>query len=188
MRPFLAWVFPHLAFFVGSPVAHLFEFIAWVGAIVWIYAALLMLTTPGRALIKDLAKLLAAARTASDKLMQDILARQMVEKALYGEALTDDIRLLMAEQLAAILMAEENLLLLREKRRERHLHWFSIRKLYVPTDPENYEECVATIWGRLWPESRYPRYDKLTPEQRYICFPPVAKQPAHTSESKPEGG
>jgi hypothetical protein len=79
----------------------------------------------------------------------------------------DDLRLLLAEQLASILMANENLMLLRGKK-----HFFRIRPIYVPISPDDFEECVAKVWAHIWPDCRYPRYERLTAEQRYICFGP----------------
>ena len=54
--------------------------------------------------------------------------------------------------------------------RKRHL--FHIRSVYVPLGPKNLAECVAKIWAQMWPDCRYPRYEHLTPEQRYACFGP----------------
>ena len=127
-----------------------------------------------RELTDNLAAFLAAAHSASDKLIEWM----RIDAALIRHALknggdkeltvpTDELRILLAEQLAAILMANENLMVLRGKQ-----HFFNIRPLYVPLNPEDYEECVAKVWGRIWPDCRYPRYDKLTPDQRYMCFGP----------------
>jgi hypothetical protein len=79
----------------------------------------------------------------------------------------DNLRLLLAEQAAALLMTKENSMLLRGRK-----HLFSVRPFYVPTDPNDFEECVAKIWVQFWPDCPYPKYHELTPDQRYFCFGP----------------
>ena len=131
-----------------------------------------------RALTDNLVALLESVHSTTDKLV----AWMRTDAALVRYALRnggdadltvpdDDLRLLLAEQLAAILMAKENLMSLKGKK-----HLFSIRPVYVPIDPENFEECVARIWAHMWPDCRYPRCEHLTPETRYFCFGPNGKK------------
>jgi hypothetical protein len=127
-----------------------------------------------RVLTDNLARLLETARSTADKLVEWMqFDAAIVRYALRngGDAdLTipdDDLRLILAEQLASIMMANENLMRLRRKK-----HFFNIRPIYVPTSPDDFEECVAKVWVRIWPDCRYPRYDRLTPEQQYFCFGP----------------
>ena len=127
-----------------------------------------------RTLQSNLAVLLDAAHWTADKLV----AWMRTDGALVRYALrdggdadltipSDELRLLLAEQLASVLMAKENLMLLQGRR-----HLFSIRPTYVPADPEQFEECVAKIWAHIWPDCRYPRNEDLSLEQRYFCFGP----------------
>lgn len=81
----------------------------------------------------------------------------------------DDLRLLLAQQLAALLMAKENLMMLQRKK-----HLFNIRSIYVPTSPDGFEECVARVSAQMWPDCQYPRWNHLTSEQQYYCFGPNA--------------
>jgi hypothetical protein len=83
----------------------------------------------------------------------------------------DDLRLLLAEQMASILMAKENLMALQGRK-----HFFDIRPLYVPISPSDFDECVARIWVHMWPDCPYPRYEQLSAEQRYFCFGPDGKK------------
>lgn len=125
-----------------------------------------------RALTNNLVTLLASVHSTTERLVEWMRTdAALVRYALRngGDAdLTvpnDDLRMLLAEQLAAILMAKENVMLLQGRK-----HLFSINPIYVPIDPENLEECVARIWAHMWPDCPYPRYERLTPEQRYFCF------------------
>lgn len=99
-----------------------------------------------RDLINNVAKLVASAESSAERLIEWM----RVDAALIRHALknggdaeltvpNDEIRILLAEQLAAILMARENLMLLQ---------------------------------ALIWPDQPYPRWDCLTPEQRYFCFGP----------------
>jgi hypothetical protein len=126
------------------------------------------------ALTDNVAKLLASAQCSAEKLIEWMrVDAALIRCALKhgGDAdLTvpdDNIRILLAEQLAAVLMAKENLMLIQGKS-----HFFHIRPIYVPIDPNDLDECVAKVWALIWPDCRYPRYERLTPEQRYICFGP----------------
>jgi hypothetical protein len=85
--------------------------------------------------------------------------------------LNDDVRLVLAEQLASIFMARENVMAQRGRK-----HLFQIRPVYVSLSPEDFVECTAKMWMRLWPNSPYPRYEELTREQRYFCFGPDSKK------------
>jgi hypothetical protein len=127
-----------------------------------------------RAITNNLAKLLEMAHSTTVKLVEWMQwDAAIVRYALRngGDADLsfpgDELRLLLAEQLASALMANENLMLLQGKK-----HLFNIRPIYVPISPDDFEECVAKVWAHVWPDCRYPRYDRLTPEQRFICFGP----------------
>ncbi|MDX2221679.1 MAG: hypothetical protein SFV21_02955 [Rhodospirillaceae bacterium] len=80
---------------------------------------------------------------------------------------TDDVRLLLSDQMAALLVANENLMKLLGKK-----HFFNIRPFSAPLGLENFDEFKAKVWGLIWPDKRYPRYEELTPEQRYFAFGP----------------
>ena len=131
-----------------------------------------------RALMANLDSLLTAAASATDQMVNwmqvdaAIIRYTLTTSGVTGLTIpNDDIRLLLAEQLASILMAKENLMALQGRK-----HFFDIRPLYVPISPGHFDECVAKIWARIWPDCPYPRYEQLSPEQRYFCFGPDAKK------------
>lgn len=88
----------------------------------------------------------------------------------------DDLRLLLADQMALLLIASENLMELLGKK-----HLFSIRPFYTPLSLENLDEFKARIWGLLWPANLYPRLDELTSDQRYYAFGPGGSGPEKSS-------
>lgn len=129
-----------------------------------------------RALTDNLVALLESVHSTTDKLVTWMRTdAALVRYALRNrgdQELTvpnDDLRLLLAEQPAAVLMAKENLLSFKKRR------LFSIKQIRVPIYPEDFKECIARIWVHMWPDCRYPRYAHLTPEQCYFCFGPDGK-------------
>jgi len=140
-----------------------------------------------RRLTSNLDALLQDALAATEKLVEWMrIDASLVRFALRNggdKDLTvpnDDVRLLLAEQYAAMLMAKENVMLLQGKR-----HFFSIRPIYISSSLDDFQESVAKAWAQLWPDCRYPRYEQLTPEQRYMCFGPDGRKkygPAPTGD------
>jgi hypothetical protein len=142
-----------------------------------------------RTLTSNLAVLLDAANSTADKLVNwmrtdGALIRYALRHGGDADLIlpNDDLRLLLAEQLAAVLMAKQNLMLLQGRR-----HRFRIGPIYVPVDPEQFEECVAKIWAHTWPDCRYPRYGRLTPEERYLCFGPGGRSRSGPPEETQPG-
>jgi hypothetical protein len=84
----------------------------------------------------------------------------------------DELRMLLTEQVASLLIATENLMQALGRK-----HSFEIRGVYPPLDPTESEELVAKVWGKIWPDQSYPRLNQLTSEQRYFAFGP-GKPPA----------
>lgn len=79
----------------------------------------------------------------------------------------DNLRMCLSEQFSHLQIAKENLMHALGRK-----HLFSIRPYYAPIDPDDSEMLTAKIWAELWPDRRYPRFDQLTPEQRYYAFGP----------------
>jgi hypothetical protein len=84
---------------------------------------------------------------------------------------TEDLRMLIVEQIAATLMLQENLMALQGRK-----PLIEIGRMPVPLHLDDSEECIARVWARTWPDQRYPRWHKLTADQQYYCFGPEGKK------------
>jgi hypothetical protein len=84
---------------------------------------------------------------------------------------TEDLRMLIVEQIAATLMLQENLMALQGRK-----PLIEIGRMPVPLHLHDTEECLARVWARTWPDQRYPRWDKLTADEQYYCFGPDGKK------------
>ena len=62
----------------------------------------------------------------------------------------DNLRYELSRQMAAILIARENLRVARNRR-----DTFNIKPIYVPLELNNIDDFVRQVWLRIWPDAAY---------------------------------